>query len=262
MLPVQIEFIEGNYGEAYGVTKEDKITLIEGFERSLLNFSGGCNLDIHTLLAKEILSIPPDVVGDVAECGVWKGTLSASLSLVCKLVNRKFLVCDSFQGLPDDNLDLHLGLCHKVYGYYKKGMYEGTLEEVKANITKFGNIEVCEFIPGFFKDSLSKLTNPIAFAFLDVDLVSSTKDCLQYIWPLLVEGGLLYTDDSTDLDVVKIFFNDAWWNTTLGCNSPGYIGSGCGLDKSYMSLGFTRKITKIDLKEWNKRDWLHYPEDK
>jgi hypothetical protein len=123
-------------------------------------------------------------------------------------------------------------------------MFEGGLVEVQANIGAFGKIKTCEFVKGWFSESLKALKNPIVFGFFDVDLASSMRDCIRYIWPLLVDGGMIYTDDSCDMDVVKVWFDCPWWKFYLKCDAPGYVGSGCGLPltPNYTSLGYTRKV--------------------
>ena len=101
----------------------------------------------------------------------------------------------------------------------------------------------------------------VAFASLDVDLVSSMQDCLKYIWPLLIEGGYIFSDDSCDMEVVKVWFNENWWKNELGQNPPGYVGSGCGLPLTtyFSSLGYALKIT--DKKSLKRVFWLYYPDN-
>ncbi|NIA16205.1 MAG: hypothetical protein GWP08_19250 [Nitrospiraceae bacterium] len=253
-------FIHGECGSAYGLSAKDKMDLVARFRNSNANIQSGTSPLVHTILAQEILSIPADVPGDVIECGVWKGASSASLSLVCGLAGRRLLVCDSFEGLPDDGEQLHYGLHTKRYGRYQQGMFAGGLEEVRENIRRCGNLDACTFISGFFSESLTALSDPIAFAFLDVDLVSSTRDCLRHIWPLLVEHGALYSDDAGDLAVVGVFFDAAWWQENLGCAAPGYVGSGCGipLNPAASSIGYTRKIGRFDPTGWVKDPYLHH----
>lgn len=247
------DFVRGrqDYGHAYGVTRADRARLLKLFERNLTKINGGTQLFHHIVLAREVLSIPKEAKGDVIECGACKGLSSSALSLACKLVGRRLLVCDSFEGLPADD---HVSVVYHA-GYtvaYEGGMMAGSLDLVKGNIAKYGAIEACEFIKGFFGESLKALRDPIAFAFIDVDLVSSTRDCLQHIWPLLIDDGRFYTDDALDLDCVKVFFDDAWWQQTLGRPAPGFVGSGCGLAvyPSHSSLGYTRKFSGVDLKRF------------
>jgi len=257
------DFVTGAAGRAYNVREADKVRLVEQFRRTTREILSGASPLVHVILAREILSIPPEISGDVVECGVWKGASAASLSLVCRLVNRRLWVCDSFEGLPDDGETRHTGLHTGVYGHYKAGMFSGALDEVKRNIRRCGCLDVCEFAPGFFADSLKRLSGPLVFAFLDVDLVESTRDCLKRLWPLLTEKGLVYTDDAGDLEVVKVFFDGPWWQDTLGCPAPGYVGSGCGLplNPRHSSIGYTRKVTQFDEKDWQRAPFLHYPDD-
>lgn len=257
------EFVEGGCGAAYGLGREQKAHLAAQFARNTREIESGTASIVHTLLAGEILRIPPETEGDVVECGVWKGASAASLSLVCRAVGRRLKVCDSFQGLPDDGLRRHTGMHTGVYGHYQAGMFTGTLDEVRGNITRHGAIEVCDFVEGFFADSLAELAGPVAFAFLDVDLESSTRDCLRALWPRLIENGAVYSDDAGDLDVVRVYFDEPWWREQLDCGAPGFVGSGCGLPLSatYSSLGYTRKQTRFDTAEWRRVPFLHYPDE-
>jgi len=257
------DFLDADCGALYGVTRDDKAGLVEQFRRNAAEIESGTSPLVHIVLAREVLSIPPDVQGDVIECGAWQGASSASLSLVCSKAGRRLLVCDSFQGLPDDGMRRHTGPHTKVYGYYKEGMFSATLDQVRDNIRQYGSIDVCEFIPGFFAESLKALDRPIAFAFLDVDLVGSMQDCLRHIWPLLVENGLIYSDDAGDMDVVRVFFDEPWWHEHLGCPAPGFVGSGCGLplNPSASSIGYTRKVTQFHPEDWHRAPFLHYPDE-
>jgi O-methyltransferase len=257
------DFVEGPCGAAYGIDSAPKLELVEQFRRAVGGISSGTSPLAHIVLAREIMSIPPETKGVIVECGAWKGASSASLSLVCSLVGRKLLVCDSFQGLPGDGMTPRKGMHTGVYGYYKEGMFAGSLEEVRENIRCYGSLDSCEFVKGFFADSLTQLREPVVFAFLDVDLVASTRDCLRSLWPLLVDGAYIYTDDAGDLDVVAVFFDDAWWRETIGAAAPGYVGSGCGLplNPSCSSIGYTRKMQTFDPKRWKRAPFLHYPDD-
>jgi O-methyltransferase len=197
-------------------------------------------------MAGEILSVPPSVEGAVIECGCYKGAGTASLSLICKLAGRKLYACDSFMGLPEDESDaVHSYPVLKATTAYSKGLFAGSLPEVQSNVSHYGDISVCEFIPGFFADSLPLVGGRLVFGFLDVDLVSSMRDCVKHLWPLLVDQGYFYTDDSCDIEVVKMWFDKDFWQREIGCEAPGYIGSGCGLpglSTSFSSLGYAVKV--------------------
>ena len=52
-------------------------------------------------IALKILETPPDVEGAIMECGTFKGGCAANLSIIAKITNRKLLIYDSFEGLPE-----------------------------------------------------------------------------------------------------------------------------------------------------------------
>lgn len=255
-------FYDAEVGRRYGLTRDAKEALVERFKRNTVEIPSGTHWLTHVVLAHEIVNTPPEVAGAVVECGAWKGASSASLSLVCKAVGRGLVICDSFEGLPEDEPQASHQYPHlKIYGHYRKGMYEGRLEEVKANIERCGDLSVCRFLPGFFSESLVGLRDPVAFAFLDVDLASSMRDCLKHIWPLLAEGSAVYTDDSCDMEVVRLWFDEQWWQRELGEHAPGYVGSGCGLpiNPDYTPLGYARKLGAPN-RSYGRVPWLYYPD--
>jgi len=254
-------FFESRVGQAYGVTADDKKKMVASFQRTTTAVPSGTEWLYHVVLATEILSIPPSTPGDVIECGCWKGASTSNLSIACARAGRRLIVADSFQGLPDDDPGVthdypHVG----VYGYYAKGMYAGRQEEVAENIRRHGDITSCHFMPGFFSETLKDLRGPIAFAFLDVDLASSMRDCVRHIWPRLEDGGFVYTDDSCDMEVVRVWFDDEWWRSEVGCRAPGYVGSGCGLPlhTTFSALGYARKVSD-PAATYRTVSWLRYP---
>jgi O-methyltransferase len=254
------DFMRDEVGADYGVTRAQKEAILDSMRRAYGSIPSGTHWSYHALMACRILSLPPSVEGHVVECGTYKGCSASNLSLVCRAAKRKLYVCDSFEGLPEDDGSVHNYPDAQVYGFYQPGMYAGALEEVQANIGKHGALEVCEFVKGYFCDTLHTVPGPIAFAFLDVDLVSSTRDCIVHLWPKLIDGGYMYTDDAADMAVMKVWFDDAWWQEHLGCPAPGYVGSGCGLAVRghRSSLGYAHKVSNYE-SAYGKVEWLVYP---
>lgn len=255
-------FYSEEVGREYGVTRQQKEELVEKIQRITREVPAGTTWVYHVVLASHILQIPAASEGVVIECGCWKGASSSSLSLACALTGRKLLVCDSFEGLPEEDETAAHEYTHlETFGYYQKGMYAGRLEEVRSNVERLGDISACTFVKGFFDESLKSLAGPVALAFLDVDLVSSMRDCIRYVWPLLIADGYVFTDDSCDMDVVRVWFDDEWWQREMGERSPGYVGSGCGLPvhPRFSSLGYTRKVRSPE-QSYGRVPWLYYPD--
>mgnify|MGYP007000455052 len=70
--------------------------------------------------------------GYIVECGSFKGATTISLSIFSKIVGKKLIIYDSFEGLPKDidQIQQRNYPYLKLTGKYKEGMYEGNLEEV------------------------------------------------------------------------------------------------------------------------------------
>ena len=171
-----------------------------------------------------VLSLPPETKGCILEAGCFKGGSTAKFSLAAALTGRELIVFDSFEGIPE-NSEHH----HNLSGSqitFAKGDYSGALEEVTENVRKFGNVKVCRFVKGFFEDTMPYFSQPVAAAYLDVDLASSTRTCLKFIWPLLAPGGVLYSQDGHLPLVLEIFNDDDFWRTELNTSKPVVHGLG------------------------------------
>jgi O-methyltransferase len=191
----------------------------------------GTSYRAHLAMALKLLEMSPEQTGVVVECGTWKGGSAVNLSLICRIVDRKLIICDSFQGLPEGEE------ADREARHYRQGDYAGSLEEVKRNISRYGSIEQCEFVPGFFRESLPGLSSPIVLAFLDVDLEASLAICVRNIWPLLVDGGFIFTDECAVTDYVALFFSERWWRENFETTPPGLIGAGTGLPLGEFYIG-------------------------
>jgi O-methyltransferase len=185
---------------------------------------GHTHSEIVTVVS-EILRTPRSMTGAVLEAGCFKGGSTAKLSLATQLSGRKLLVFDSFDGLPAITTE-------KEKSGFSKGDYKGGLEEVQKNVCAYGVIEVCRFFPGWFAETLPNLAEPIAVAFVDVDLADSLKTCLQYIYPKLVPDGAIFSHDGHLPLCVELMKDEVFWQS-LGGPAPKFTGLG------------TKKLVKI-----------------
>ncbi len=181
----------------------------------------------HEMLAVigAILSFSPESQGCVVEAGSFKGGSGAKLSLACKLTRRRLILFDSFEGIPESE-DSH---DRNIYGgkaFFKSGSYCGTLEEVQNNISKYGELGVCEMVKGWFEDTMPEFREPVIVAYLDVDLASSTRTCLKYLYPRIVPGGTLYSQDGHLHAIIELFRNSDFWEGELNSQKPPVEGLG------------------------------------
>lgn len=264
-----VHFVMNGAGKEYGITRRQKIGLLYKITRNYLKIQGGVRWEQHVLMVEEILRTPKSIRGDVVECGCWNGQSTASLSSACKLTNRKLFVCDSFEGLPEPapgeryGLDSHWDERFKdreppTYYVWHQGEFasEGGLQTVIDNVTRYGRIDCCEFVKGYYNESLKNLkTNAIVMVFEDADIVSSVKACLLHLWPKLQYGGKFFCHEPWSIDVVRLFYEQEWWQTHLNAPAPGFYGSGHGilLGIDYTGIGYSRKVDFEKLKLVGKR---------
>lgn len=231
--PISILFILNSrrIQPVYRMTLWRKLRLGLMMLRNNLRIPSGTSFKAHLAMALKILETPPEVEGDIVECGSWKGGSAANLSLVCAIAGRKLLICDSFEGLPKgDPRD-------NEAKNYKRGDYCGTLEEVKSNLKRYGAIGCCEFMPGWFSETLPHIDRPILLAFLDVDLEASLETCVRYLWPNLVSEGYIFIDECVGLNYCALFFSETWWSKFFDQKPPGLIGAGTGIPLGEFYIG-------------------------
>jgi hypothetical protein len=126
------------------------------------------------------------VEGDFAEFGCFKGYSSAMLSFACHQLGLKMHIFDSFQGLP----------AAEDAGY-EAGQYAGSLDEVKANVARFGAIDATTFHEGFFSESLKRWRpDKLLCLWMDVDLESSARD-LMVVGDAVDPRGAIFSHECT-----------------------------------------------------------------
>lgn len=250
-------FIATKVGREYGITRLQKLKLARRIVKNHRKIKSLTTWKQLFLLVEEIFRIPKLLKGDVVECGCYNGASTVNLSLACALTNRRLFVCDSFEGLPtpkdDEKYEVHLQ--SSDYYSWEEGDFssEGGLDTVKKNLEKFGNIKVCQFVKGYFKDTLKNInTNSIVLIFEDSDLPSSVEDCLRYLWPKVQEGCKFYCHEPWSVNVVSLFYDKKWWKNNLNMSPPGFYGSGFGI-KPYSNIGYTKKYNVEKIKKSGKR---------
>lgn len=265
-VPVAIFFILNSAAihPSYKLTFFKKYRLGIRMFLNKLRVQTGTSYKSHLAMALKIFETPPDVAGDIVECGTWHGGSAVNLSLVCKLAGRKLKIFDSFEGLPE-------GQPEDRQGFYATGDYCGSLEDVKRNIERYGAIEVCEFYKGWFDKTLPELTTPVLLAFVDVDLELSLETCVRYIWPNLVEKGYIFIDEYVGLDYCAIFWSEEYWKRYFNRTPPGLIGAGVGLPLGEYYIGpwednFNRPLHHPNAAAYARKDfsghWVHFPDIK
>lgn len=199
------------------------------------NYSTWQTIELTYQCAKWV--VDNNIPGDFVECGVAAGN---NLAAMCK-AGRFGYGFDSFEGIPwageNDTQQPGIGEIDKS----KLGLLESsgitvhTEENVRADFKKWG-IENYHLIKGWFQDTIQisipklawisiperrpfKKNWTISVLRLDGDLYESTLVCLEHLYPLLSEGGILIIDD-WNLEGCRKAFND-YFEIKNPTKSPG-----------------------------------------
>jgi O-methyltransferase len=145
----------------------------------------------------------------VVEAGCWQGGSTIKLSIICDMLGYRLVVFDSFQGVEH------------VPGDPFSGKYSAALDLVKKNVAMYGQIDVCEFVPGWFSETLAGNTfqHPTQVLYLDCDLAKGTQEVLQGVLPFFVDGGAITSQDYPIKAIKALLDNKDTWRS-LGVPTP------------------------------------------
>ena len=178
------------------------------------------------------LSLASSASGCLVEAGCWKGGSTAKFSLVCKQLDRRLLVFDSFQGVEP------LTNGESSAGYDFSGEYACSEEMVRANVQRYGALEVCKFTKGWFRDTLAAgalSPNSVAVGYVDCDVVRGTREALAGMVPALIRGAPVFTQDF-EIDAVRAMLMDECTWPAIGLPRPRVNRLGAQLASLHFDL--------------------------
>ncbi|BAZ09913.1 macrocin-O-methyltransferase domain protein [Calothrix sp. NIES-4071] len=151
--------------------------------------------------------IDNNIDGDFVECGVWQGGCSAAMQLTQLLLHstqRLLHMFDSYQGLPPvQSIDGPMANQWQsdVNGPIYYDNCTASLELVQQNFQQLGILnDNVKFYQGWFEDTIPYFVkdNPnlkIAVLRLDGDWYTSTKVCIENLYPIVSDKGVIIIDD-------------------------------------------------------------------
>ena len=165
--------------------------------KDALSAAGGS--DINIILA--LLDRTRDVPGDVAECGVFKGSSLATIALYLRdnRLAKHVFGLDSFQGF-DESVEKDIALGGAADAEKRVGGFEATsLARVRAKLAGLGLVDAVTLIPGYFVETLEKLPErKYSFVHLDCDIYDSYRQTLRYFYCRMSLGGIILFDEYDD----------------------------------------------------------------
>jgi len=232
-------------GQCSAFDKAIRSEIVERFERIDCEVPTATTPSDGLFLAEMVFNTRGQ--GPLVECGCYAGASSAKLSILAKLVGRGLIICDSFEGLPvadpNDLKDHHCRESDTWVTDWTAGRYASGLENVQSNIRNYGEIQACKFVLGWFQETLvdANLPKQISFAFADVDLATSARDCFVALWPRVSDGGIYVTHDTAYIKVLQELYSPDLWRHKFMSTPPILFGAGYGLSDSSPHLGYMVK---------------------
>lgn len=117
--------------------------------------------------------------GCFIEVGVYKGGTASYLTELAEKQNREIYLYDTFTGIP----------FREEYEKHKVGDFSDTSFESVRDALPYAKV-----IQGIFPESAVSMPS-IAFAHIDVDQYKSYVDCINYLSPKMISGGIMWFDD-------------------------------------------------------------------
>ena len=145
---------------------------------------------IEDLVNTACIALP----GAFVEVGVYKGGTAWHLTKVAEKQERNIYLFDTFEGMPysdEDKGDFHIA----------RDFEDTSYEEVKETLS------YAQVVKGIFPGSAVPMEN-IAFAHIDCDQYQSITESVNYLLPLMVDGGIIWFDDAPDLKGALNAVND------------------------------------------------------
>ncbi|MBB6001964.1 TylF/MycF/NovP-related O-methyltransferase [Arcicella rosea] len=178
-----------------------------------------------------------NIEGDFVECGVWRGGSSMMIALTLlslKVKDRKILLYDTFEGMsePTENdVDFKGGgadslLKQNIENKQNSVWCLADLQDVQNNMTLTQYpLKNIQFIKGKVEETIPKsISEKIALLRLDTDWYESTAHELKYLYPILVQKGVLIIDDYGHWEGCKKAVDEYFSHNTLLLNRIDYTG--------------------------------------
>ena len=135
---------------------------------------------------------------DVAECGCWNGHSTHIASTLMKQYGFKgqFHVFDSFEGGLSEFTEYDRegkDTVTKEQEEKAREYFESSFDAVASRLRDFDFVHLYKgWIPDRF-DEVSE--RAFGFVFIDVDMYEPIMDSLEFFYPRLIEGGIIFLDD-------------------------------------------------------------------
>jgi O-methyltransferase len=138
------------------------------------------------------------ILGDLVECGVWRGGSSMAIAIALLELgasDRRLWLYDTFTKMPPAGPRDRDYAGRSMIG--EEPWPSSSVQEVQASIRSTGYpAEHVRYVEGLVEQTIPKnAPDRIALLRLDTDWYSSTRHELEHLYPRLEPGGVLIIDD-------------------------------------------------------------------
>jgi hypothetical protein len=166
--------------------------LLARFTAHNLSNNGGDIPRLWSLILniKQILS--EGIEGDFAELGVWRGNTAAVLAYYAQASGRRVFLFDTYEGFKEEDL---VGVDAN-----KKSEFADTSVEMVKGVVGVERGQ-CHYVKGHFPGTISDEHQRTTYAVvgLDCDLYEPMKAGLEFFYPRMSKGGVLFLHDYSSL---------------------------------------------------------------
>jgi O-methyltransferase len=129
--------------------------------------------------------------GGILEVGVWRGGTGALMAKRAQLAraNNSVYLCDTFEGVVKAGAEDTI---------YKGGEHADTAQHVVEDLVRALDLKNVRILKGIFPDETGHLVDPgerFRLCHIDVDVYTSARDVMDWIWDRMVPGGVVVYDD-------------------------------------------------------------------
>lgn len=180
----------------------ERVPLLQAFSLALGNYRSSTRQSPGRMGALKAFLRPPAPFLAV-ECGVFSGSSLRACALIARDHGVDFRFCglDTFEGLPKLS-EKDKQFAPPKASYRKRRLFTDTsVDTVRQMLNEAGFGDEIQLYPGLFSTTLPRLAEAAYhFVNVDCDLYEPHLECLDYFYPRMVPGGIVFFDDYHSVD--------------------------------------------------------------
>lgn len=198
-VPTPLSALAFPHQPPYDPAFAERVPILQAFNLAVLNYRRLRSAHGATLSARVQQWVKPEAFAfQGVECGVFTGSSLIACAALARdaAIPFRLVGLDTFTGLPPLSAT-DRALARPKSRYLTQTMFtETSVEQVRERIRACALEENVEVRPGLFGQTLPTLPEQrYHFVNIDCDLYEPHIECLNYFYPRMVPGGIVFFDD-------------------------------------------------------------------